>query len=101
MVGGGGRLETVLSVIVNLLLCAGGTALYSVVIYEPMIYTAPYVMLLMQANPIQVGGGLGPGNRDFFGPCEMALNRQPSAIGGPKKSRQPYAKVDYIPPVRD
>ncbi len=31
----------------------------TIAIYEPMIYTAPYVMLLMQANPLrgQVGGG--------------------------------------------
>ncbi len=29
--------------------------------------------------------GLGPENRDFFGPCEMALSRQVSDIWGPKK----------------
>ncbi len=55
-----------------------------------MIYTAPYVMLLMRADKLQgqVGGGwaleietfLGPENRDFFGPCEMASSRQASAI---------------------
>jgi hypothetical protein len=46
-------------------------------IYGPMIYTAPYVMLLMQANSLQgqVGGGFDPANRDFFGPCEMAPSR--------------------------
>jgi hypothetical protein len=37
-------------------------------IYGPMIYTAPYVMLLTRAS----GRGLGPGNRDFFGPCATA-----------------------------
>ncbi len=26
------------------------------------------VMLLMRANPVDVGKRLGPGNRDFFGP---------------------------------
>ncbi len=31
-----------------------------------------------------MGGGLGPGNRDFFGPCEMASSRLASAIWGPK-----------------
>ncbi len=46
-----------------------------------MIYTAPYVMLLMRATPLrgQVIGGL-PGDEDFFGPCEIALSRQVSAI---------------------
>jgi hypothetical protein len=31
-------------------------------------------MFLMRADPLrgQVGRGLGPGNREFFGPCEMA-----------------------------
>jgi hypothetical protein len=35
------------------------------------------VMVLMLADPLQgqVGGGLGPGNRDFFGPCEVASSR--------------------------
>jgi hypothetical protein len=33
--------------------------------------------------------GLGPGNRDSFGPCEMALSRQQSAVWDPKKSRFP------------
>ncbi len=33
--------------------------------------------------------GLGPGNRDFFEPCEMEWNRQASAIWTPKKSRFP------------
>ncbi len=41
----------------------------------------------MRANPLpeQVGGGLGPGNRDVFGPCEIASSRQASAIWGPKR----------------
>jgi hypothetical protein len=26
------------------------------------------------------GRGLGPGNQDFFGPCEMASSRQASAV---------------------
>jgi hypothetical protein len=33
------------------------------------------------------GRGLGPGNRDFFGPCEMASSLYASALWGPKKSR--------------
>ncbi len=33
--------------------------------------------------------GLGPGNQDFFGPCEMSSSCQASAIEGPKKSRFP------------
>jgi hypothetical protein len=37
-----------------------------------MIYTAPCVMFLMRADPLrgQVGGGLGPGNGEFFGPVK-------------------------------
>ncbi len=37
-----------------------------------MIYTAPYVILLMRTNPSrgQVGGRLGPGNQDFLGPVK-------------------------------
>jgi hypothetical protein len=31
------------------------------------------------------GRGLGPGNRDFFGPCEMASSRQASAIWAQKR----------------
>jgi hypothetical protein len=46
-------------------------------IYGHKIYMAPYVMFMMRANPLrgQVEGGLGPGNRDFFGPCEMDSSR--------------------------
>jgi hypothetical protein len=45
-----------------------------IAIYGPMIYTAPYILLLMRVNPLrrQVGGGFSPGNQDFFGPREMA-----------------------------
>ena len=41
-------------------------------IYGPMIYTGPYLMLLMRANPLrgQVERGLGPGNQDLFGPVK-------------------------------
>jgi hypothetical protein len=53
-----------------------------------MIYTASYVMVLMRADPLrgQVGGGLGPGNRDFFGPCEMASSRYRRVPFGAQKS---------------
>jgi hypothetical protein len=46
-------------------------------IYAPMIYTAPYVMCFMCVDSlqVQVGGGMGPGNRDFFGPfCTLMRN---------------------------
>ncbi len=58
----------------------------------PVIYTAPYVMLLMRATSITraSGRGLGPGNRDFFGPCEMSSSRQASAVWSPKKSSISY-----------
>jgi hypothetical protein len=41
-------------------------------IYETMIYTAPYVMLLMRGKSLTraSGRGLGPGNRDFLGPVK-------------------------------
>jgi hypothetical protein len=35
------------------------------------------------------GRGVGPGNQDFFGPCDIASSRQASAIWDPKKSRFP------------
>ncbi len=44
--------------------------------------------------------GLGPGNQDFFGPCEMSSSRQASAISGRKKSRfpgPPAAQVMDLP----
>jgi hypothetical protein len=43
----------------------------------------------MRADTLQgqVGGGLGPGNRDFFEPWGMASSRKASAIWGPKNSR--------------
>ncbi len=46
-------------------------------IYGPIIYMALHVMVLMWADPLrgQVGRGLGPGNRYFFGSCEMASSR--------------------------
>ncbi len=45
-------------------------------VYAPMICTALCVMLLMRAASITraSGRGLAPGNRDFFGPCEMAIS---------------------------
>jgi hypothetical protein len=53
----------------------------SLAIYAHMIYTAPYIMFLMCADPLRAkAGGVGPGNRYFFGPREML---------GPKKLRFP------------
>jgi hypothetical protein len=47
-------------------------------------------MPLTRENPFtrESGRGLGPGNRNFFGPCEMA-SREANAIWGLKKSRFP------------
>jgi hypothetical protein len=41
-------------------------------IYGPMIYTAPYVMLLMRATPLrgQVGGGWALEIDTFLGPVK-------------------------------
>jgi hypothetical protein len=56
-----------------------------------MIYTAPYVMLLMWETPLrgQAGGGWALEVETFFEPCEMASSRQASVIWGLKKSRFP------------
>ncbi len=61
-----------------------------ITIYVPMIYTAPCVMLLMRAASITwaSGRGLGPGNREFSGPCEMASSRKASAISGLKINKK-------------
>ncbi len=48
-----------------------------------MIYTAPYVGNVSDAGKSVTtasGRGLGPGNRDFFGPCNaLKLNPLPLA----------------------
>ncbi len=53
-------------------------------IYGPMIYTAPYVMFLMRADPLrgQAGGGWAQEIETFFGP-EMATS-EASAIWSQK-----------------
>ncbi len=59
-------------------------------------------MLLMRANPLrgQVGGGLGPGSRDFCGALWNDIEPQGYvAYGGPVP--QPYAGVNFIPSARD
>jgi hypothetical protein len=51
------------------------------VINGPMIYTAPYIMLLMRANPLpgQAGGGGGLEIKTLLGPvkCHRAVSRVP------------------------
>jgi hypothetical protein len=67
------------------MLIAQSHGTYDKTTYGPLIgMGAMYVMLLMQVNPLlgQVGGRLGPGNRDFFGPSKIASSRQASAIWG-------------------
>jgi hypothetical protein len=57
-------------------------------IYAPMIYTAPYVMFLMRADPLrgQVGGGWALEIETFLDPVLLhrAVRREPF---GPQKSR--------------
>jgi hypothetical protein len=74
-----------------------------VAIYAPMTYTSLCVMLLMRAASITraSGRGLGPGNRDFFGPCEMASSRKVRVILGPKKSRFPGPNPRPLAQVMD
>jgi hypothetical protein len=55
-------------------------------IYEPMIYKAPFAFDVGKSMTRASGRGLGPGNRDFFGPSQMASSRLANAILGPKKS---------------
>jgi hypothetical protein len=57
-------------------------------IYGPMIYKAPYIKLLMRANPLRGQVGVGWALR-IFGPCVKVSNPQVNAIRGPKKSRFP------------
>ncbi len=49
---------------------------YKITIYAPMICTAPCVIFLMRVDTLRghwaSGRRLGPGNGEFFGPCEMA-----------------------------
>ncbi len=50
----------------------------NIAIYGPMIYTAPYLRNAFDPGKSITrasGRGWGPGNRDFFGPCEMASSR--------------------------
>ncbi len=64
--------------------------------YGPMIYTGPVRNAFDAGKSITgaSGWGLGPGNRDFFGPCEMASSRLASAIWGPNKVCSPsWSKV--------
>ena len=45
------------------------TSLVHKITYGPMIYTAPYVLCLIGANPLQGPlEGLGHESQDFFGP---------------------------------
>jgi hypothetical protein len=47
-----------------------------------MIYTASFIIFWMCVYMRASGRGLGPGNREFFGPSEMASSREVSAIWG-------------------
>jgi hypothetical protein len=80
-------------------------ALFQIIaIYGPMIYPAPYVMLLMQADTLrgQVGGVLGPGNQDFLGPVKRHRAIRQVPFGAPKRLRfsgpnsLPFAQKQYV-----
>ncbi len=73
-------------------------------IYAPMVYTAPYIMFLMRADPLrgQVGGGWALEIETFFGPREIASNRLASTIWGPKKLQcgkktLPHCSTIFLP----
>ncbi len=54
-------------------------------LYSPICNTFDAGKSITRAS----GRGLSPGNRDFFGPCEMASSRYAHAVWGSKKSRFP------------
>ena len=57
-----------------------------IVIFGPMIYTAPYIMFLMRSNPLQGAlEGLGHESRDFLGPLNSSSEAR--AVWAQKKSR--------------
>ncbi len=68
-------------------------------IYAPMIYTAPWIMFWMRAYPLrgEVGGGLGPGIPEFFGPCEMGTSRRLVPFGAHRLHRLFYAHEPLCP----
>jgi hypothetical protein len=64
-----------------------------------MIYTAPLNVFDAGRYITRGSGrGMGPGNGEFFGPCEMASSRQASAIWGPKNVMYLPASKICIPP---
>jgi hypothetical protein len=76
-----------------------------IAIYEHVLcmYGAPYVMLLMRANPLwgQVERGWALVIMTFFVRCEMAWSRHASAIWGPKKLSFPRPKPLPLAQVMD
>jgi hypothetical protein len=70
-------------------------------IYGPMLYTALYVMLLIQSDTRtlrgQVGGSWALEIKTFFGTCEIASSGKACAIWGPKKSSFPGPHPSYLP----
>ncbi len=65
------------------------------------------MLLMLEASITWASGrGVGPGNRDFFGPCEMASSLQASAIASTPLTQPPLilpldsAPSASIPPTR-
>ncbi len=66
-----------------------------------MIYTAPCVRFLMGADRLrgEVGGlGVGAGNREFCGPCEIARADRRVLFGAHKTRKQGRKVALTIPP---
>ncbi len=69
-----------------------------------MIYTALCIMFCMRAYPLlgEVGGGLGPGIPEFFGPqMELAyqlgpISKGPKNLGIPGPNPLPLPHVMYM-----
>jgi hypothetical protein len=69
-------------------------------IYGPMIYTAPYVMVLVRASTLRGPfEGVGPESRDFFGPLNGY--EQSECLLGPKSPKQCSIEVERFASARN
>jgi hypothetical protein len=66
---------------------------FAIAIYGPMIYGSVCNGFDAGKSITRASGrGLGPGNRDFFGPCEMASSRKASA----REDETPFKKFSIF-----
>ncbi len=61
-------------------------------LYVHLWFIRPLCVMIFDASrsiTLESGRGLSPGNREFFGPCEMASSRYASAIWDPRNVSAP------------